>query len=355
MLLRLLILSTILLSGLVAPASASQGELVHALKAMPIWQDYKARFLLADGRVVDNVNGSISHSEGQGYGMVLALAAGDRAAFAKIYSFASRQLAVRDDRLFAWRYDPAATPKVNDTNNASDGDLLIAWALLEAADAGWGRAYERDGRGILADLKPLIVRTDSFGTLLLPGEVGFVNEDGHITVNPAYWIYPALERISMLTGDAEWLQLARSGKRLKALLAEPFGGLVPDWVMIDPEAGTAGLAPSMSTSFGYEAIRVPLYTLWSVAAPPSLGAAMVVRAQDDQSGRMRLVDLSTGSVSDGFVDPGYSAITHLARCAVAGHKIPGSARTQIDGNYYPATLQMLALLATKQRYPQCML
>ena len=36
------------------------------------WRIFKQRFLAADGRIVDDGNGGISHSEGQGYGMVLA-------------------------------------------------------------------------------------------------------------------------------------------------------------------------------------------------------------------------------------------------------------------------------------------
>ena len=42
-----------------------------------------------DGRVVDNVNGGISHPESQGYGMLLAIAAGDRDTFERIWSFTS--------------------------------------------------------------------------------------------------------------------------------------------------------------------------------------------------------------------------------------------------------------------------
>lgn len=52
-----------------------------ALKTPAFWQSYKARFVTAQGRVVDTGNGNISHSEGQGYGMLLAVAANDRETF----------------------------------------------------------------------------------------------------------------------------------------------------------------------------------------------------------------------------------------------------------------------------------
>jgi endoglucanase len=52
-----------------APVSASE------------WSLYKARFLDRGGRIVDNGNGGISHSEGQGYGLLLSYLAGNRADF----------------------------------------------------------------------------------------------------------------------------------------------------------------------------------------------------------------------------------------------------------------------------------
>ena len=38
------------------------------LKAPEAWQAYKRAFITDGGRVVDNANGNVSHSEGQGYG-----------------------------------------------------------------------------------------------------------------------------------------------------------------------------------------------------------------------------------------------------------------------------------------------
>jgi endoglucanase len=49
------------------------------------WRIYADRFITADGRVVDNANGNVSHSEGQGYAMLLAERLDDRDTFAKIW------------------------------------------------------------------------------------------------------------------------------------------------------------------------------------------------------------------------------------------------------------------------------
>jgi endoglucanase len=97
------------------------------------WRQYRERFVTAEGRVVDNANGGISHSEGQGYAMLIAERLDDRPTFETIWRWTQSNLLVRGDGLAAWRWSPE-TPHVADHNNATDGDLLIAWALAESSD-----------------------------------------------------------------------------------------------------------------------------------------------------------------------------------------------------------------------------
>ncbi|MBN9058080.1 MAG: endoglucanase, partial [Rhizobiales bacterium] len=66
------------------------------------WKTYSDRFVAPNGRVIDDANGDISHSEGQGYGLLLAFAADDRAAFERIWSFTRTELLLRDDGLAVW-------------------------------------------------------------------------------------------------------------------------------------------------------------------------------------------------------------------------------------------------------------
>src|SRR5690606_28172245 len=109
--------------AMVVPASTGAQE--SGVAAEDFWPAYKSRFVEANGRVIDNANGSISHSEGQGYGLLLSYLAGDEAAFRQIWRFTDRQLYVRPDGLAAWRWDPNATPPITDMNNATDGDILV--------------------------------------------------------------------------------------------------------------------------------------------------------------------------------------------------------------------------------------
>lgn len=103
------------------------------------WPDYRDRFITSDGRVIDTGNGGITHTESQGYGMLLAVAHDDRSTFDRLWSWTATTLRRPEDGLFSWRYEQDVG--ITDTNNASDGDLLIAWALVRAGRR-WGRTED---------------------------------------------------------------------------------------------------------------------------------------------------------------------------------------------------------------------
>ena len=56
-------------------------------QAQPLrgWDEWKAAYVATDGRVTDTGPRHISHSEGQGFGLVLATAANDKATFERIW------------------------------------------------------------------------------------------------------------------------------------------------------------------------------------------------------------------------------------------------------------------------------
>ena len=158
-----------------------------------LWSDYRHAYIRDDGRVVDNGQQGISHSEGQGYAMILAAAANDRQTFAQVWSWTRRHLQVRADALLAWKWDPQKG-EVVDTNNATDADLLVAWALLRAARRWEVPAYRDEAMRIAQDIRSQLVIEASIGPILLPGAFGFIH-DGVVTINPSYWIFPALTEL----------------------------------------------------------------------------------------------------------------------------------------------------------------
>ncbi|MEM7021027.1 MAG: glycosyl hydrolase family 8, partial [Pseudomonadota bacterium] len=159
------------------------------------WRQYRTSFITAEGRVLDTGNQGISHSEGQGYAMLLAEAYGDAIQFDRLWRWTRTHLQVRDDHLFAWRWEPSdAGGAVADTNSASDGDILIALALARAAQRWDVPSYEKAAAAIASDVLERLVRPVEAWSVLLPGAKGFVH-DAVVTVNPSYWVFPALQEL----------------------------------------------------------------------------------------------------------------------------------------------------------------
>ena len=324
----------------------------HPLQAA--WSAWKTVCLAEDGRVIDARQQFASHSEGQGYGLILAAIFGDDDSFDLIHGWTEQNLAIRPDALLAWRWRPDTRPHVPDRNNASDGDLFHAWALTSH-----GR---RKGRADLVSRGVSIARALAQGCivpqpgsgdtlLFLPARKGFEVSGGYV-INPSYVMPRAMREVAEITGITELRQAAESGVALIDTIAR--SGLVPDWVEITA-AGWA-LPPSrFSANAGYEAMRVPLFAAWS-GQPDSPAIARYVaalRAAPDLRGTVTVFDRTSGAALQTSTDPGYQALGALLDCAASGGvgaAIPPFSTSQ---PYYPATLQLMSLVAQAQVYPKC--
>ncbi len=317
------------------------------------WTAWKAKFVSPEGRVMDDLNGGISHSEGQGYGMVLALAADDADTFRKIWTWTRSNLYLRKDGLASWRWQPGPAPNVRDPNNASDGDLLVAWALVEAGEAWNDQALSLAGRRIARALFGEAVVATRWGPVLLPGVNGFRvadRKDGPVA-NPSYWVYPALSRLERTLPDLDWAGLARSGEKITADVTENGARMPPDWVSLAGETPRA--ADGFPPIFGYDAIRVPLYMAWSGGWRRERLAPYLARWNAGPETKMHLVEVVTGRDLEPFTDPGYRAVAALVACSLEGTRFPDELRRPEVDHYYPSTLRALALVAVNTRHPTC--
>ena len=229
----------------------------NANAAMFDWTLFKQRFMQPEGRIIDSGHSkNISHSEGQGMAMLLSVHYNDRVVFDTIWQWTRQNLQVRDDKLLAWQWSSDAG--VSDKNNASDGDLFVAWALLRARDKWQDPAYLSAAMEIIQDIRQKLLRKTSRGVVLLPGMEGFEKDVGTI-VNLSYWIFPAIQEISQIDVAPEWMELQQTGINL--LLEAHFGrwGLPPDWILLSEKLASA---PDFPSRFGYDAVRIPLYLIW---------------------------------------------------------------------------------------------
>jgi len=317
------------------------------------WRTYASKFISPDGRVIDDANGGISHSEGQGYAMLIAVRAANRAGFDRLWTWTAANLEVTGDHLAAWRWDPAHEPHVADRNNATDGDLLIAWALAEAG-AKWDiPAYTDAARGIADAVGIRAAIPSRFGPLLLPGAQGFASgerPDGPV-VNLSYWIFPALDRLGSISHSADWSGVALSG--LSFIDAARFGSsrLPSNWISL------AGKAPEPARGFpavfGYDAVRIPLYLAWG--RPDDVKRlAMFSSALAHGDRPPAVIDVASGAGVEPFGGDGFRAIAALVECVVRGSKMPRDLLHIRPESYYSTSLHILALIAALDVRPACM-
>lgn len=319
------------------------------------WRDYKSRFVTDAGAVIDDANKGISHSESQGYGMVLAVAADDLDAFRLIRDYTFETLQVRNDSLFAWKVEHTDQgPSIADMNNATDGDLLVAWALLEAYKQWNDPENLASARKILRDVATLLVHETGLGPVLLPGAKGFVDEDGKtLTVNPSYWVFPALESIAQFDRSANWAEIAVVGEEILDLSQRAPTYLPPDWVDISGFK----LVPSdkFPPEFGYNAVRIPLYLAFSNNAFREKKAAdfSTLHGFSNPEGPA-VTHVVTGAIQSTMSEIGFRSIAALSRCIDTSEPFPTSLLQFGSDSYYSSTLQIFTVLALAERNPKCL-
>jgi endoglucanase len=329
------------------PAGAQQ-----AMIDPQAWQAYKEKFLDPAGRIVDDGNGGISHSEGQGYGLLLAYLANSPADFEQIWYFTRTELLIRDDGLAAWRWNPMKTPHVEDINNASDGDILISYALALAGTAWQKDEYRREATKIAQALLNEAIVTSDGRTLLLPGASGFSQKDrkdGPV-VNPSYWIFEALPVLNGLVPADKWQGVFDSALSLLPQMQFGARGLPSDWVSLN---GGPKPAEGFSPEFGYNSVRIPLYLMRGGIKDRTL-LQHFKQGMSDANGSVTLIDVSSGAVSATLTDPGYEIIIDLVNCVLDGTKLSPASRQFVPTLYYPSTLHLLGLAYAAEKHPECL-
>jgi endoglucanase len=304
----------------------------------PEWRSFRQRFLAAEGRVVDSGNGNVSHTEGQGWALLFAVHFNDRASFDRILGWTRRHLQRRGDALFSWRWRPNVARPVDDPNNATDGDIYIAWALLRGAARWSDPGLRAQAVAIGRDLLRLLWREAGGQGVLLPGLNGF-ESPAELVVNPSYFVFPAYAALAEAVPDPRWERLTADA--LAILRVGRFGawGLPPDWLTLPRAGGRPSLPTRWPPRFSFDAVRVPLLLAWGgYAAEPAAAAAVAFWASP---GAPAWVDLRNGAVAEYPISGGIGAIAALAGRV---RPVPLPAVSSAT-DYYGASIGLLVALA----------
>jgi len=330
------------IGSLMLAISASSLAQSHCQSDMDMWVTFKNSFINANGRVIDNGNQNISHSESQGYGMLIAEYFEDKVTFDRIWRWTKANLQRKDDNLFSWKWQ-LKKPHIPDRNNASDGDILIAWALLRA-DKQWpNQGYDSRARNIILELQATHIKMAGEDKILLPGSYGFSFKD-RIIINPAYWVYPALNDFSRYS--QQWSILSRSGLSILSKTLDDRHKLVPEW--LEYRSGRWKPASDFGSTFGYSNYRIPLYIVW--AGKSHAINKNFIKWLDNESA---WVDIRSGEKANYPPPDGAMAIAQLvesANCSPNDRK--GISVMPKGKDYYSDSLVLLSHIAYNERICQ---
>ncbi|BDG08352.1 cellulose synthase complex periplasmic endoglucanase BcsZ [Anaeromyxobacter paludicola] len=254
-----------------AAAAAAQGAGAPCRAAAPewpLWSRYVRAFVSEDGRVIDRTARDRTTSEGQAYALFFSLVADDPGLFQRLLRWTADNLAggKLPERLPAWAWGQRRDGGwgILDPNSASDADLWMAYALLEAGRLWAEPRYDALGRGLLARIAEReVARLPALGPTLLPGPRGFALDRGRgWRLNPSYLPPQLLRRAAAAAPRGPWRAVLASALRLVPESAPR--GVVPDWALYRPGAGLLA-DPVKGRTGSYDAIRA---YLWIGLLPP---------------------------------------------------------------------------------------
>lgn len=205
------------------------------------------------GRVVRTDQGGDTVSEGQAYGLLLAVAADDPSRFDSIWDWTTTHLQ-RDDGLLAWQWKDGS---VVDEQPASDADLDAARALVLAGDAFDRDDLREQGVSLGAVVLDEMTTETALGRILLPGPWATASPHAY---NPSYASPAAFDVLSRASGDPRWEELAAGSAAVTSALMDA-NTLPTNWATVADD-GTVALAGSAGgggePAYGYDAARTTI-------------------------------------------------------------------------------------------------
>lgn len=177
-------------------------------------------------------------SEAQEYGMLLAVKAGQKHLgsqndFQKLDNYYLRHR-LSNSNLMSWRQENKKGSLQDNPVSASDGDMMIAQALLEADKVWPGHGYKAQALKLISDIKKL--ESNRSAKIITVGN--WANKKSHFyNVMRTSDVMPqAFEEFYQATGDHSWIEIkSQMLAYLQQLSSQHKTGLVPDFTWISKQ------------------------------------------------------------------------------------------------------------------------
>jgi len=226
------------------------------------WSEYKSLYIAKDGRVIDRANSDITHSEGIGYAMYFAIKNSDFKSFSKIHNWYENNLKKNKFGLISWKWgkDDNGIWSILDSNDATDGDLWIAYDNLLMYEITKNVSYKSEALKLIQSIKKHLLVKQAGSLYLLPGSLGFRNKNS-IEINLSYYVFFIFDKFREYDKDEVWSNLKDDGINLLYKARFTSLKLNADWISVDKYTQRVSL--SRNHSFGFDAIRIPFNILKS--------------------------------------------------------------------------------------------
>lgn len=212
--------------------------------------------------------GTTALSEGQGYGMYIAIKAAKKgittkSQFAKLYKYYMNHRTA-NTQLMSWKQNIKTDGSIEDlSNSATDGDLYIAYALIKASELWSDQAdtYKKQARLLLKDI--LTYNYNSETKSLTVGNWAVKGTDYYDLVRTSDILPEQFDVFYQFSKDETWKTIKTSMlTSLEKMSRQHKTGLLPDFMWVresgEIKAAKANLiASKYDGDYYYNACRMP--------------------------------------------------------------------------------------------------
>ncbi|MDO4667652.1 MAG: glycosyl hydrolase family 8 [Streptococcus sp.] len=205
-------------------------------------------------------------SESQGYGMLIAVDAAKQGNakqedFEKLYQY---YLAHRlsDMQLMSWKQTIKGTKTTNEEQNATDGDLYIAYALIQAAELWTNKSDEYTAQAT-ALLNDILNHNYNHETgVLTVGNWATQDSEFYNLMRTSDTLPNQFQTFYDVTQNEQWLNIKDSMlSSLEKISSENKTGLLPDFIWVEGDQARAVDANTIESEndgfYSYNACRLP--------------------------------------------------------------------------------------------------
>lgn len=332
------------------------------------YRSWRHDYVKSQGREKEYVNAASTNktlcalSEAQGYGMLLAVKAAKKNLasqqdFQKLdnYYLANR---LPDSNLMAWKQEYSKKEWKSNLTSASDGDMLIAQALLRADKIWPGHGYKAQACRLIKDISKFEVNDSD--RIVTVGN--WVDKRSHFynMIRTSDVMPKAFEEFYQATKDKNWLAIkGQMLSYLNQLSTQHKTGLVPDFAWIINGRARAAKANDVASSndgyYGANACRVPMLLAESNDKQANQTLKRMLKFFK-QKGKMSAGFTLTGDELNHYQSASFSAPIFMAACkyrnqgydTVFEHEKYIFSQSLPNNSYYDATLTVLAALSTNE-------